>query len=189
MIGRDRLAVVNRTLLALLGVVLLAAGAFVLLTTYRVLHWVAPGTLLVATGWHPVSWVPYVVVVVAIVLGLLCLRWLIAQAGRRPRAGRWQLAPDPDAGVTTLPSDVAVAPIVEEISDHPGVVGAAGWLTGHRGEPHLTLRIRTDHTADLTGLRHDIATQAVPRLCQALDLDTLDVGIQFEPTTTVTRAR
>lgn len=187
--GHNRPAALNRTLLALLGVVLLAAGAFTLGTAYGVVHWLPARHTLVPTDRQLAPWAPYVVVVAAILVGLLCLWWLAAQAWRRPGTGTWRLTDDPDTGVTVLPAATAVDPLTAEIDEYPGVRGTAAWLSGHPADPRLLLRVRTAHDTNLVALRQEIATDALPRLCLALDLNAVSVTVHFEPTATAVRVR
>jgi hypothetical protein len=189
MSGHNRPAAANRTLLALLGLVLLAAGAFTLLTAYGVVHWIPKAHTVFPAGRQLTNWAPYAVVAAAVVLGLLCLRWLAAQGRKRPRTSSWQLADDPDTGVTVLSSATAVQPLADEVSEYPGVHAAGAWLSGHSGEPRLLLRVRTEHDTNLAALRQEITDEALPRLCQALDLTELDATIQFEPTAPASRIR
>ena len=172
----NRPARLNRALLAVLGLLTLTAGAFVLLAGTGILRAVLPiqsdGPIL-ATVTAPPPWVPWVGAAVAVVVGLLALRWLIAQTIRRPRTGTWQLAPDTSAGTTHIGSDTAVAPLAEEITDYPGVRSATARLTGPRRQPRLYLRVSTDERADISDLRSRIDTEAIPRLVQALDIPEL----------------
>ena len=172
----NRPARLNRALLAVLGLLTLTAGAFVLLAGSGILRAVLPiqpaGPIL-ATVAAPPPWVPWVGAAVAVVVGLLALRWLIAQTIRRPRTETWQLAPHTSAGTTHIDSDTAVAPLAEEITDYPGVQSATARLTGPRRQPRLYLRVSTDERADISDLRHRIDTEAIPRLVQALDVPEL----------------
>lgn len=179
----------NRFLLTVLGLVLLAGAAFTLLSAFDVVNWVPDRATVVPAGIRLLPWVPYVVVAAAILLALLCLLWLAAQARRRPKTQTWRLDDDPESGITRLSADVAVDPLVAEIEDFPGVRSAAAWLPGSPDDAQLILRVRTEHDADLTALRGSIATEAVPRLCEALELSGLPTTVEFVPTAATTRTR
>ena len=84
MASLNRPARLNRTLLAVAGLLLLAAGAFAITTAYGWLPLLDRDRPLVPGTQLPPTWVLFVVVVGAVVLGLLVLRWLGAQALRRP---------------------------------------------------------------------------------------------------------
>ncbi|HEY0807423.1 MAG TPA: alkaline shock response membrane anchor protein AmaP, partial [Pseudonocardiaceae bacterium] len=96
----NRPARLNRGLLVLIALVLIATGTFTLATGLGVLNVLHPAAALVPTGAPAPPWVPYAATALAILLGLLCLRWLTAQAMRRPKTGTWRWARDPDRGVT-----------------------------------------------------------------------------------------
>jgi hypothetical protein len=175
----NRPARLNRGLLVALGIVLLAAGAFTLLTGLGVLHVLRPDATLVVRGVRTQPWVPYVVAAAAIVLGLLCLRWLAAQGIRRPRTGTWRMEDDPERGTTLLAANTATAPLVADIQTYHGVHTANAWLCGDRDTPLLRLTVAAEPEADLPALRERIATHAVFRLRQALELPALPTSVQF----------
>ena len=87
---------------------------------------------------------------VAIIIGLLALRWLIAQTIRRPASSSWQLSPDTRTGTTHIDSDAAARPLADEIEDYPGVRSASAHLTGPHQQPHLYLRVSADDHADIS---------------------------------------
>jgi hypothetical protein len=187
----NRPARANRTLLICLGIVVAAAGAFSLLTSYGVLPTpgFGPNRPVITHTAPPADWVPYVVTVVAILLGLACLVFLSRQGRRRPKTRPWRLSGNTDTGYTRLHTGTAIEPLVLELETYPGVVAAAAWLSGAPERPVMLLRLRTDHQADLPALREEIRTEAVPRLLAALDLDELPTDIVVEPTTSHVRAR
>lgn len=175
----NRPARLNRVLIGLVGLVVLVGGAFVLGTGLGVLHWLpADGTVLPA-GRRLLSWVPWVGAVAAIVVGLLCVRWLAAQAARRPRTRTWSLEADPGQGVTRMAADTATDPFVADVRSCPGVTGASAWLVGSRAHPALHVMVATGGETDLGVLRREIVSGAVARLRQALELDELPVQMQF----------
>lgn len=180
----NRPARLNRTLLALIGVLLVVSGLFLLAAgtglwnrlTPIPADWSAPTAPLPTTGPLP-TWAPWVAAAAAVVIGLLALRWLIAQTLRRPAGSDWQLATDTSRGATHLDSVTAAQPLAEEIEDLPGVHQATARLVGPRRQPHLYLRVTADDRADLSDLRHRIANDALPRLVKALDLPALPVDL------------
>ncbi|MGH3436302.1 MAG: alkaline shock response membrane anchor protein AmaP [Sciscionella sp.] len=185
----NRPARLNRGLLILVGVVLLAAGAFSVTTNLGVLHLLPNHDPLLPQHIRLASWVRYLAASVAILLGLGCLRWLVAQGFRRPKTGGWRMETTDDHGITSLDAALVADPLTTDVESYQGVRAAAAWLTGHRRDPTLHLIVRTEHDAELTAIRGQIETHAVPRLCQALDLDALPATVRFTPTATTTRAR
>lgn len=180
----NRPARLNRTLLALIGVLLVVSGLLLLAVGTGLWNrlspvpadWLAPAAPLPTTGSLP-AWAPWVAAAAAVLIGLLALRWLIAQALRRPAGSDWQLAPDTSRGATHLDSITAAQPLAEEIEDLPGVQKATARLVGPRRQPHLYLQITADDRADLSDLRHRIDNDVLPRLIQALDLPALPVDL------------
>ncbi|MBP2472544.1 hypothetical protein JOF53_001416 [Crossiella equi] len=181
MSAADRPTRVNRLLLAFSGTVLLAGGAFALLTGLGVLTVLDPASRVVAVTGGPVSWWahPAVVAVIAVVLGLACLRWLAMQLPHRPRAGSWNLTTDPARGHTTIDTDIAVLPLEHDIRSLPGVSAATASLTGGASHPTLDLRVDTEPGTDLGELRSMIEDSALPRLSETLALPVLPVTVRF----------
>jgi hypothetical protein len=169
----NRPARLNRTVLALLGLLSLASGGVVLLVGTGLLgnrpSIPADAPLLPAGPALP-GWGPAVVAAVAIIIGLLALRWLIAQTIRRPASSNWQLSPDTTTGTTRIDGDAAVRPLADEIEDYPGVRSATARLTGPHQHPHLYLRVSADDRADIADLRRHIGANAIPHLTQAMNL-------------------
>ncbi len=172
----NRPAQLNRTVLALVGLFCLAAGAGVLLVGTGLLGGLLPvpaDAPLLPPGLVLPGWGPAAVAAVAIVVGLLALRWLVAQTIRRPASSNWQLSPDTSTGITHIDSGTAARPLAAEIEDYPGVRSATAHLTGPRQHPHLYLRVSADDHADISDLRRRIGANAIPRLAQALNLRAL----------------
>jgi hypothetical protein len=179
-VSENRPARLNRGLLVTIGVLLLAAGAFALLTGLGVLHLLSSADALVPAGVRPLSWTPYVATAAAVVLGLLCLRWLVAQPARRPKTTVWRLENDPDRGSTRLAAAAATEPLVTDIEGYHDVTAAVATLTGDPTTPVLHLTVAADAETDLAALRRRIVDHAVARLCEALELTDLDTRIQFQ---------
>ncbi|QIZ38095.1 alkaline shock response membrane anchor protein AmaP [Saccharopolyspora sp. ASAGF58] len=174
MASPNRPARLNRILLVLIGVVLLAGGVCILASALGAMPLLAPEAPVVSTVPPLAGWVPWVVAVVAVIVGLLCLRWLLAQTLRRAKTGTWQLSQNPRKGQTRLDTDTAAAPLVEEIETYPGVHRARARLAGTRAHPVLHLAVVTEDRADIRQVRHRIDAEAIPRMRQALELEHLD---------------
>lgn len=184
----NRPARLNRTLLAITGLVLLLAGAFGLAfglgLLRNVLHGLDPTVPLLPAQLDPPTWVAYVTIVVAVVVGLLCLRWLLAQALRRPKTATWRLPGDSGRGATRLDTDHAADSIAADIAAYRGVAKANATLTGPRAQPVLHLVVHTETGTDIGPLRERITTHALPRLRHALELDTLPADLLLRLDTT-----
>ena len=179
MTGVNRPAALNRFLLGVIGLVLLAAGGFGLAAHFRVLPFVDPAAPLVTGTAEPPGWALYAIAAAAVVAGLLALRWLIAQLARRPRTRIWRFETDPAQGRTELHADTAVAPCVEELRAHPGVEQARASLAGSRENPFLALVVTCAPDADLSEIRGRITAESLPRLKETLGLDDIPVAIEF----------
>jgi hypothetical protein len=184
---RNRPARLNRALLLVAGLVLLAAGLFETGSGLGLIHLVAKHqSLAVLAGQRP-HWVGPAVFAGAVVTGLAALCWLVAQLPRRHRSITWRVAANPDRGVTTLPADAAAAPLAADVAAYHGVRGATARLAGPPRTPQLYLHVRTEYDTDLTALRRQIEQHALPRLRGALELDDLPSAILITPTTARTR--
>jgi hypothetical protein len=169
----NRPARLNRTVLALLGLLCLAAGGAILLVGTGLLGDLLPvpaDAPLLPPGLVLPGWAPAAVAAGAIIIGLLALRWLIAQPTRRPASSNWQLSPDTRTGTTHIDSNAAARPLADEIEDYPGVRSATARLTGPHQHPHLYLRVSADDHTDISDLRRRIDDDAIPRLTHALNL-------------------
>ena len=179
MAGSNRPARLNRTLLGVIGLILLLAGAAVAALGLGLLRRLAPGidpgTPVLSAPPSPPTWAAYVAIVAAVIIGLLCLRWLLAQTRRRPKSGTWTLpaAAGPDAGATRIGTTDAADALVTDVEGYPGVSKAVADLTGDRTRPTLQLIVTAGQEASTSELRRRIHDHALPRLRQALDLDGL----------------
>ena len=189
----NRPARLNRTLLAFIGLLLLLLGAFGLvfglgLLTDRLprLDRTAP---LVPSGAQVPGWVPWVGAAAAIVVALLMLRWLTAQALRRPKTGTWHLRGDASRGTTRLAADTAADALIADIQRYPEVNKATATISGPAARPTLHLAVTTHADTRIGALREQISTHALPRLQQALELDDLPaelvLAIGREPARTI----
>jgi hypothetical protein len=131
---------------------------------------------------QPQTWVYYVVAAAAIVVGLLCLRWLLAQVAVKPRSRVWQLEHDTSRGHTEVSTGVAVGPFTEEVTAYPGVRSVRAALTGTHRDPALIMTINATTDADLTEIRGRLASEGLPRLRQSLELGVLPVSVEFRVT-------
>ncbi|WNV88449.1 alkaline shock response membrane anchor protein AmaP [Umezawaea sp. Da 62-37] len=174
----NRPARLNRTLLTLLGLLALAAGGFALAIHFSVLH-LFPSTDPLLPTTTPTTPILYVTAAVSVIIGLLCLRWLIAQLARTPKTQTWQLESTAEPGHTALPAAVAAAPLTDDITTYEGVHTARATLAGTHSSPALALVVTVHHTANVKDIRSNITTHALPRLRQALDLTALPTTIEF----------
>ncbi|HUQ61748.1 alkaline shock response membrane anchor protein AmaP [Lentzea sp.] len=176
----------NRFLLGLLGLVLLIAGGAAVALHLGVVPWIGGDAALVPGTALPPTWALVVTAAVAVVIALLCLRWLIAQVPRREVAS-WRWADE--AGVTRISSSTAAAPFAEEVAAYPGVRKVEAELTGPRTAPNLALVVRAHGDADLRGIRRRIDDEGLPRLREALETPDLRATVEFRMAASKAAAR
>ncbi|NIJ10649.1 hypothetical protein FHU38_000993 [Saccharomonospora amisosensis] len=169
----------NRSLLAVVGAVLVAGGGVALSTYFGWSGLFEPTAPLVPGTQQPPTWALYVTAAVAVLVAVACLLWLAAQFTREPRTRTWHLETDPARGHTDIAPGTAVEPLVHDIVSYPGVHTADATLAGNRESPLLSLVVTTEQDADLTAVREQIAAHGLPRLRQALDLSTLPAVLEF----------
>lgn len=180
----------NRVLLGLVGLVVLAAGAVAITTNTGVLTVVDRGGRLAPGAAPPPTWVLYVVAAGGVVVALLALRWLLAQLTPAAKSSTWRWEDEPDAGRTELSTSIATTPFVTDVTACPGVHTARAALTGPEEAPRLAVVVNVEQDAHVGDVRQHISTVALPRLRQALDLAAIPTTVEFRVTTkTGTRVR
>ncbi|MGF6883675.1 hypothetical protein ABIA39_006776 [Nocardia sp. GAS34] len=189
MTSANRPARLNRALLATFGLLLACVGGLLLAAHFGRLDWVDARAAVVPARPAPPAWVLWTVVACAGLAGLGCLRWLIAQLPRTPRTVRWRARATDSGDSTTLDTATACAPVAADIGAYEGVRSATARLSGTSGGPGLHLVVTAAPDADVAALRDRIRTHAVPRLCQALELETLPVRMELRLTTGRSRWR
>ena len=172
----------NRCLLAITGVTLVTGGGLAMATSLGMLPADPAAALVPGTGLPP-TWVLYAVAGGAILLALLCLRWLAAQLVRKPKTHTWRIEDDPEHGNTELAARIATTPFTDDVTAYPGIHTAHADLTGPQRSPTLAVVVTTEHDADLSDIRHRLDTHGLPRLRNALDLTSLPMTLEFRFTT------
>ncbi len=173
----------NRAGLALVGLILLLAGAAGLARGLNVLPRVfGPASTSVidpATVRFVVEqkWFWPALAVVAILLALLGLWWLASQT-RVDSLRNLRLEPDSRQGVTNLPGRAVTAAIENDLADSPYVHRGHARLTGSSAHPRLHLHVVLDRDADPAAARARI-DQALARVRQAVELDELPTTVEL----------
>ena len=178
----DRL---NRFLVGLVGLLLLAAGVLALIRSFGGFGArLADDRMLTKTQTRfmedssPWSWI--VVAVVGVLLALLALRWLLAQL-RTDRLRTLDLEPDPRKGATTLHAGAVTTALCEEIESYRGVTNASARLLHDARQPDLVLSVALDARADVAATRSRIETAAVGHARQALGVAELPTRLTLKP--------
>ncbi len=162
----------DRTVLALLGLVLTSAGVLALLVGFGVFG--APlrhrPVLDNAVGQYVGdngSWLWPVLALVVLLLGLLALRWLVRQLVPTG-VGDLQLERSGSDGHTDLSGSALTDAVRREVEGYRGVRGARVRVTGDPSAPVLRLRVQLDRRADVAAVRRRIEDQAVAHAREAL---------------------
>ncbi len=129
------------------------------------------------------GWLWPVAAALAIVLGLVFLRWLLVQP-RTDTLRRLRVDSDDDSGDgsgrTTLAASAVTDAVEDDLDDVRGVRHASASLTGHGDAPTLWLSVTTDADADLGRIRRHISTTSLPAVRAALDQPDLPAQIVVE---------
>jgi hypothetical protein len=120
---------------------------------------------------HQHSWIWSLLAAAAIIIGLLCLRWLIVQP-RRDTLRRIRIDSDrtsePGSGRTLLLS-AAVANVVEdELAGQAGARRVSAALSGSPDQPEIWITLIADPGADLAHLRDHLSETTLPSIRSAL---------------------
>jgi hypothetical protein len=165
----------NRTGLGLLGLALLLAGAALAAVSLALFgHHNAAQPIYPPPAQryiHQHSWIWSLVAAAAIIIGLLCLRWLLVQP-RRDTLRRVRIDSDqtsePGSG-RTLVLSAAVADIAEdELAAQSGVRRVSAALSGSPDQPEIWITLVADPAADLAQLRDHFAEKSLPSIRSAL---------------------
>lgn len=166
----------NRTWLAILGFLLLAAGALGLLqgsgTLQSMFHTPPPGAKVVSGDLHwffSQPWVVAALLVIALILGSLALAWMIAQVPRRNLAQKYRLHLDNTQGRTTCEPSVLASAVMEQINALPGVVTSSALLRGTADQPDVDLKITVNDGADIRKLMGTLERSVLTDLSAALE--------------------
>lgn len=186
---RQTAGALNRTWLALLGVLALAGGVALLLQAAGVLQNLITtppaGNRIVAGDLHSFFAQPLVVIVLLLIgaiVGVLALAWIIAQVPRRNPADAYRLHADGAQGRTICDPSVLAGVVENQANTLPGVVSSSAVLRGSANEPDLTLQITVNDRADIQDLLRRLETTTLPDLSTALETPLYRCRLQFEVT-------
>jgi hypothetical protein len=184
-----RTAVVNRIGLALVGLVLLVAGAVALARGLGLASGVLGGRHVpvisdqVAAYAAGHSWFWPVLAIVALLVELLALRWLILQA-RTDTIRYLSLEADQGHGATHLSSRAAAGALEDDVAESMHEEGAArrervhATLGGAPTAPRVALGVVLPDEADPAAARQGIH-RALARLRQSLETDRLPATVRM----------
>ncbi|RJT75117.1 hypothetical protein D6T63_18195 [Arthrobacter cheniae] len=181
---RDTAGRLNRTWLAIIGLLVLLLGVAGLLLASGAAATVTeslnagftptqPTDTAVPTGLRDVfaaDAAPLILAVLAVLVGILALLWLLAQVPRRHGARTFRLRTDDGAaGYTRCEPEVLAEAVENHVQRLPGVTGANALLRGSATETDLNINVRVDDRTDLQDLLHRIHTDVAADLETALE--------------------
>jgi hypothetical protein len=179
-----RPAHVNRTGLLLLGAVLAAArgagfargvGAF---GNARTSSPVPTGEARRFADEH--GWFWPAVAAAAVLLALRGLAWLLMQL-RSGRSRGITLEPTAETGATRVEARAIAGALEAEIGEYPGVRKVRARLIGSSKGSELRLKVAYGPAADPAELRRRIQDEAIPRLCGAIERESLPTVGRLRP--------
>lgn len=183
----------NRTWLAIIGLVVLLTGALATVVATGLLAKVLSGSARTsvpasgdrllersATDVFANEGVIIGTAVLGIVLALLGLAWLVAQVPHTRAAAPFRLRDDAETGLTSATSAVLADVVVADLETLPEVTSASAVLRGSASRPQLTLKLTASDRADVRALLNAVQTGPVSRLAGALDTTLEHLGVQVD---------
>lgn len=172
----------NRTLLVLGALLLLAAGLATLTLGTGLLNPPAqdqPVLNGVADSWiNSHSWIWWPIAAGGVLIALLCLWWLLAQA-RSNRVSTLRLGERTETGRTTVASSALTDALETEVESYRGVDRARAHLTGATTAPALTLSVTVDGRVPVAQVHRQVVDEALAHARAALDVDELPTRLEF----------
>jgi hypothetical protein len=178
----------NRTWLAMLGILLLLAGLLGLaigtgLATSVTTAAPTSRSRVIGSGAArtfadngPVV----IVLVVALVVALLGLRWLLAQVPRTNAASALRLQDDAASGITTVEPSVLTDAVSRQVQSLPGVTSASAVMRGTAEAPDLTVTLTANDHTDVPALLRALQTGPVADLERAIEVPLAHLGVQVD---------
>lgn len=172
----------NRALIGLTGLLLLLIGLATLALALGLLNPPAqdqPVVNGVADSWidgH--SWIWWPIAAAGVLVALLCLWWLAAQA-RSNRVSTVRIEERTDAGRTTVAASALTDAVETEVESYRGVDRARAHLSGTPTAPTLTLTVVLDGRVAVAQVQDQVVTGALAHARRALDVDALPTRLEL----------
>lgn len=181
---RETAGKLNRTWLALLGIIVLLLGVLGILMAAGAaaglvqsaglgLQVAEPNDRALPDGFQNVfatPAAPIILAALAVIVGVLALAWLLAQVPKRRQARTFRLhAEDSTDGQTNCEPAVLAHAIESDTESIHGVTGASALLRGSASQPELNLDIKVDPRADVRSILDQIHATVAPNLETALE--------------------
>jgi hypothetical protein len=171
----------NRFVLALLGLLVLAAGAAALTASLggfgtafsrHALFANQVSAYIVRHG----TWVWAAAAFICLLIALAALRWLLVLLVSTDRAGDITIPGSKDHGTTALQPPA----LTGEIETYHGVDAAKGRVIGDPSSPQIVITVTAKQTADLTALHHRLQAEALAHARHALGQADLPIQLELD---------
>jgi hypothetical protein len=178
-----RANVVNRVVLTVLGLLLLAAGGLGLALSVgafgesRADDPVLPEDVRTFPDGRPWFW--WAVAGVLLLIAVLALLWLLTQL-KTDRTTRLDLTTNARDGYTALHASALTNAVEDEALGIPGVTSVSAIVREHRGK-HLFLRVDLADSADIDGVRTRLENEVVAHLREGVGDTRFPVSIELRP--------
>lgn len=178
-----RANVVNRVVLTVLGLLLLAAGCLGLALSlgafgaWRATYPVLPQEVSTYPDGRPWFW--WAVAGLLLLIAVLALLWLLSQL-RTDRATRLDRTTNAREGHTTVHASALTRAVEDETLGITGVTGASANVREHRGQ-HMFLRVELADSADLAEVRNRLEDEVVAHLREGVGDPGFPVTIELRP--------
>ena len=174
----------NRVMLALLGLLVLAAGAAAMAVSTGVFGASFSRQTLLANrvGAYFAShggWLWPAIAGGCVLIGLACLRWMLALLASTDRSGDIIIGRSTDEGTTILRPAALVDALTSEVSTYHGVDSAKGRIIGDGRDPEVVLTVGTAPATDLQALHHRIEAEAFAHARQATGNPSLPIQLNL----------
>ena len=174
----------NRLMLALSGLVVLAAGAAGMAASTGVFGAAFSRRTLFdnqASSYigHHGGWLWPAVAGACLLLALACLWWILALLTSTDRAGDIIIPGGTDQGITIVQPAAITDALTREISTYHGVDTAKGRVIGDGRNPEIVLTVTPVPSADLHALHRRIESEALAHARQALGKPSLPIQLHL----------
>ena len=166
----------NRTILTLLALLLVAAGAYGLARGYGAFGDDQAADPVLGSDVRDfvsdnANWFWPVAAVLSLLVAWLGLRWLLAQIST-PAVGHLPVRSD-GPGHTRLVATGAASALARDIEDYPGVRAARARIVSDHPSPEVEVTVDVHDDADVPAIRKRIEEHALARFRTALELQEL----------------
>jgi hypothetical protein len=175
----------NRLVLALLGLLVLAAGAAALTASLGGFGTAFARRALFANhvsayiGRHG-TWLWAAAAFICLLIALAALRWLLVLLTSTDRAGDITIPSSKDHGTTMLRPTALTGALAGEIETYHGVDAAKGRVIGDARHPQIVVAVTARPTADLPALHRRLQAEALAHARQALGQADLPIQLELD---------